>query len=342
MSTINRSGKVTFRDASLSVWEEPSGPVRPDWEAKFKKEVFLRIVQQLNRLGWTCIVPPDMIAQYSVTFARMHRYCRKGDLQADLSISGRCIELKMWQDVANATHRSGGKYEFDKEPKMPYLLRLEMERTRRRIRDYLCAVFSDYSFAPPKPKMGMSGVTAMEYAAHSRRTTGHYVAELDRARICNPGYDTSADGHPLENGVKVYAEDYRGRIITGTAFYSLNGSWQVVTGRYDVAYVWHTQIWVNSPGNLRVRRNAGIRRKRLEGELSKAVVAMNFERASVLRDILFPKGEPVFMVFHNEHEAYHGPAFSGYTKDAAQAGKFTAAEVAGWNKAPNRVVPLSQ
>lgn len=340
MSTINRSGKVSFHDASLHVWEEPGGQVQPQWEAQFKKDVFLRVVQQLNRLGWTCTVPQDMLTQYSLAFARMHRYCRKGDLQAELGVGGRHIELKMWQDVANVTHRSGGKYEFDKEQKMPYLLRLEMERTRRRIRDYLCGVFSDYSFTPPKPTMGLSGVTAMEYAAHSRRTSGHYVAELDRARICNGGYDKSADGHQLENGVQVYAQDRRGRIITGIAFYDLNGNWQVVTGRYGMNCVWYKQVWISSPGNLRVKRNADIRRKRLEGELSKAVVAMNFERAATLRDILFPKGDPLFMVFHQEHDAYHGPAFSGYTKDASQAGKFTAAEIAGWNRAPNRVVPV--
>ena len=35
---------------------------------------------------------------------------------------------------------------------MPYLLRLEMERTRRRIRDYLCAVFSGYRFDPKDPE----------------------------------------------------------------------------------------------------------------------------------------------------------------------------------------------
>lgn len=340
MSTINRSGQVSFHDASLHVWEEPGGQVRPEWEAKFKKEVFLRIVQQLNRLGWVCTVPQDMVTQYSLSFAQRHRYCRKGDLQGELSVSGRCIEFKMWQGVANITHPSGGKYEFDKEQKMPYLLRLEMDRTRRRVRDYLCAVFSGYTFSPAKPVIGVAGVTASEYAAYRRRTSGHYVAELDRARICSTGYATSADGHPLENGVRVYAQNRRGQMITGTAFYSLNGNWDVVTGRYSLECIWHKQIWVKNPGNLRVKRNAHIRRKRLEGELSKAVLAMNFERAATLRDILFPKDAQLYMVFHEDHDAYHGPSFSSYTKDSTLAGKFTAAEVAGWNKAPNRVVAL--
>lgn len=349
MVAPNRSGKVCFHDASLSVWEEGISQARKAggldaanaWEHTFKREVFARIVQQLNRLGWTCVIPPDKLEHYKC-IANNFRYCVKGDLKADLHISGRCIEFKMFQSVNCPTRPDyEGRYEHDKEGAMPYQLRLEMERTRRRIRDYLCNVFDGYRFEPQAPKMGIRGVTAMEYAQHCRRTSGHYVADLDRARISNTGQDKSADGHPLENGTRVYAMTRRGRIITGIAFYDLNGNWQIVTGRHDMAIIFHKQIWVDSPGNVRMKRDTGIRRKRLEGLLGAAIKAMNFERAAVLRDLLFPKGAPLYMVYHEEHGVYHNPGFCGYTKDASQAGKFTADEVTGWNRPPNRVVPLA-
>jgi hypothetical protein len=338
MAQIQRSGKVRFGDASLHVWEDPDGPVRSAWENQFKKDVFLRIVQQLNRLGWTCYVPEEMIERYSAKFARNHRYCTKGDLQADLEITGRCIKFEMFQNV-NAPDRPdyGGRYQRNKEFHMPYLMRLEMERTRRRIRDYLCNVFSGYEFEPRSPKMGINGVTAMEYAAHDRRTSGHYVAELDRARICNPGYEQSADGHQLENGMRVYAMNRHGRMITGIAFYSLNGNWQIVSGRYGLECIWHKQIWVNNPGNLRDRRDISIRRKRLEDEMAKAIKAMNFKRAETLRDILFPKGSELFVVWHKDHKLYHRPGFCGYTSNVIEAGKFTADEIKGYANDQNEV-----
>ncbi|PKV48012.1 hypothetical protein CLU92_5489 [Janthinobacterium sp. 61] len=68
---------------------------------------------------------------------------------------------------------------------MPYLVRIEMERSRRRIRDYLLNVMTGYEFEQPKPVLGFMRATALEYAAHCRRTTGHYVAALDRANISN-------------------------------------------------------------------------------------------------------------------------------------------------------------
>jgi hypothetical protein len=346
MPTINRSGKVSFHDASLHVWEEPGGQVRPEWEARFKKEVFLRIVQQLNRLGWACSVPQDMITQYSRAFAQMHRYCRKGDLQAELSVSGRHIELKMWQDVANITHRSGGKYEFDKEQKMPYLLRLEMERTRRRIRDYLCGVFDGYEFDAGKRdgrsnKRGFMHRTALEWLQGCYATSGHFKGDLASYQI-SPYNSESADKTPLQHGQRVWFYDRKGRLNVGTAHYNINNMWWVVTGRYDVTNEASFHLHTSCPGNVRVKRNADIRRKRLEGELSKAVLAMNYERAATLRDLLFPKDAQLFMVFHEDHDAYHGPSFRSYTKDTTLAGKFTAAEVAGWNQAPNRVVALPQ
>lgn len=348
MNTINRTGIVNFHDAELKVWEEDiprEYDAREIWERVFKRQVFLRIIQQLNRLGWTCVVPDEMVKQYSRSFAESHRYCRKGELQADLSVTGRCIEFKMFQNI-NAPDRPdhGGHYQYDKELHMPYLMRLEMERTRHRIRNYLCGVFEGYEFKNDDHNVkigpGTGQVTALKAAAIRRRTSGHYVPELDRARICNPGYDQSADSQQLENGMRVYAQDRSGRIISGTAFYSLNGNWQIVSGRYGLIYAWHNQIWVNTPGDLRTKRNGDIRRKRLEGELSNAIKAMDFERAAIVRDILFPKHIPLFVVRHKEHAAYHRPNFCGYTNDMSEAGKFMASELIGCSSDLNEIIPL--
>lgn len=359
IGTIDRKGSINFSDASLSIWEDGISLARANggakgvtaWERQFKREVFARIIQTLNRLGWTCTMPA--ISEHDIKHygkkvsrwsAESKRFCVKGDLKADLDISGRCIELKMFQSVNCPTRPDHeGRYESNKEDCMPYLLRLEMERTRRRIRTYLLNVMRGYVFEPPRPVLGLRGVTALEYAAAQRRSTGHYVAALDRAQISNANRDNiSADGQPLENGMQVFAKDYDGRIISGTAFYSLNGNWQVVTGRYAMTHVWHTAIWLACPGNPRVKRNASQRRKRLEKEMATAIEAMNFERALVLRNILFPNKPSLYAVRNNEHNLYHRTGFQGYTGELTQAGKFTADEVRGWDRAPNQVIQLAQ
>lgn len=353
---IDRAGTITFGDASLNIYEEGISAARAaggyqaeqHWCREFKRDVFARIVQTLNRLGWSCTMPAisehdvkhygGKVARWS---AESKRLCQKGDLFADLSVSGRCIELDFFQNV-NAPDRpdNGGRYQRDKEKHMPYVMWLEMERARRRIRGYLLNVLSGYTFKPSAPKLGAAGVTALEYAAYRRRTSGHYVAELDRARIGNSNQGFSADGQPLENGSKVFAIGRTGRVVSGTAFYDLNGNWMVVTGRYDVEWIWHTEIYVSCPGDPRVKRNARQRRQRLESELAAAIKAMDFERAAVLRDILFPGKPTLFAIYNTQHNLYHRAGNRGYTSDLSEAGKFTEQEARGWNCAPNEVIAL--
>ncbi len=108
MAQIDRAGTVHFHDASIHVWEESNGPAFGEWERQFKKDVFIRMAQQLRRLGWRTEVPADMVKTYSRSFAENHRYCQKGDLQGFLDLSGRHIEFEMWQDVANGENPNGG------------------------------------------------------------------------------------------------------------------------------------------------------------------------------------------------------------------------------------------
>lgn len=331
---IARDGVIHFGDGSISVWEEGLHPgmsytERDAWELRFKREVFARFIQTLNRIGWTCVVPQDYVKQYGARFARDRRECHKGDLKGWLEISGRVVRFETWQGVNTPTRPDhGGRYESDLEGCMPYLLRLEMERTRRRIRDYLLGVFTGYTFAPPRePKMGLMGMTALEKARHNRMTTGHYRPELDRAEISMDSSAIAADGGTIEHGARVWALDHKGRIITGTAFYSLNNQWQIVTGKYGLTYCHTGGIFTQQPEALRVKRNARERRSRLERELAKAVKAMNFERAALLRNILFPRDAKLYVIRHHEGECWWAPNSCGYRSDQADAGRYTEEEV---------------
>lgn len=329
---IERTGTVCFNDASLNVWESPSGMVMGTWENEFKKTVFLRIVQQLNRMGWTCTIPEEKVKRYGLSFARSHRYCRHGEVEAELSVSGCHIELKMYQNVQNVDNRNGGQYCFDKEGRMSYQQRLRMEYTRRKLRDYLCNVFSGYSFEAernPKVGPGRGRVTAMEWMQKAIRATGHYREELGHASIGMKCNETARDGGTIKHGETIWYHDRKTqRVFKGTAFYDLNSSWFVVSGRYGHSIVQASDIFTSEPIHLRRLVDAAKRRKRIEGLMQSAISSMDFERAAKLRDILFPKHEPLFMIWTDRHDgAYFGPNYSGYTKDTNQAGKYTRAEL---------------
>lgn len=334
---INREGSVSFGDASLSVWEEgipsPSAGFkeRDAWELAFKRQVFARIVQTLRRVGWT-VGPWDRAEQYKA-IADKHRTCSKGGLQGELSVSGRSIEFKMWQDVTPSENPNGGQYDFDKEDRMPYVLRLEMERTRRRIRDYLCNVFTGYKFDSKHRSIYRKPMqfTAMELIAQSYAESWHFKGEMAAYLKKNgytelPSYNcTSRDGQRIEHGARVWFKDWNGRIGEGIAYYNINSMWWIVTGRYDRRNISTGDIWVTCPENPRVKRNERQRRKRLEGLLAEATKAMDFDRAKLLKSILWPAPEPLFHIIKNG--AYFRPNYCGYTDSQLDAGKYTQAEL---------------
>lgn len=356
---IEREGRVSFGDAKIMIMEEGLRNTREldgvrganEWERQFKKQVFLRIVQQLNRLGWTCIVPPDYIKQYSLSFAQRSRECSKGDLKGFLDVSGRCIEFQMWQGV-NAPTRpdNGGRYEFNKEAVAPYLLRLEMQRTRNRIRDYLCNVFTGYEFRQPK----MSSANPDPLAYFNQTWDGEYEIErgihrFDRGEDGWPSdkeincWDrTDANGQRLNHGDVRWSRDSKGRLLQGKVYGGINGMWLFVYGSGQQAFTHRhsKELFTFVQGVTPRKENERLRRSRLESELASAVGAMDFERAATLRDLIFPKKAELFVVWHNGHNLYHRSGFSGYTANINEAGKFTAEEVNGWNDKTNKVRPL--
>ena len=351
MAQINREGTVSFGEASLSIWEEPGRQVMigGGWGRTFKRQVFARIIQQLNRLGWT--VGPWKDAANYAAIANNHRSCSKGDLRGELEICGRTIKFEMFQPVNCPTRPDHeGRYESDKEGVMPYLLRLEMERTRRRLRDYLCGVFSGYRFDPKHYSIYHKPLekTAMERVQDRYAESSHFKGEWDawiskkgsmNGWFCNNR--ESADGAQFQHGQRVWFHDWNGRTCTGIAYYNINNMWWVVTGKYDLRNMACFELYTTCPENPRIKRNGQRRRQRLEKELAKAVKAMDFKRAEVLKNILFPQSAELFLLWHRDHKSYHRPQWQGYTTDPANAGRFTREELRGWEPL-NDIIPVKE
>lgn len=306
---IERSGIVSFHDASVSVWEDghdrnATRAEREAWDLSFKRQVFARIVQQLNRLGWTCAMPPrdlHAVKHYGGDVERWSRQrkrlCAKGHMKGELSLSGRHIEFKMWQDFTKPDNPNGGQYDFNKEARMPYALRLEMERTRRRIREYLCNVFTGYSFKPPKidspnpdPLSWFNDSWDSEY--ERARGTHRFERGPDgwpTAKAIGIVNCTDGDGALIHNGDMRWARDDKGRMFRGRVYDGINGTWVLVhgPGKRDTLRVCHKALFSLKPGDSpRKVINPLLRSKRLEAELKKAIEAKDFLRAHTLNTII--------------------------------------------------------
>jgi hypothetical protein len=331
-----RDGKIALHDSSIGIWEENVD------EASFKTAVFDPIIRHLRATGWTVGQDPKILKHYRCLRSG-HRYARKGALEASLEMSGRHIQFKMFQNVANVSNRHGGKYDFDKLQRMPYLLRMQCLATMRD----MVAMLRDahgYEIDVPSPcvsELGPTGVTAMEYLDDSYARCCHTDKELGRPHYTDYNRK-SADGRLLEHGQTVWVTDRRGRWLRGTAYYNLNNMWWVVLDRYQVRNVSSCEIHTAPPADPRARVMTRDRRARLEDELSRAVRSMDFGRAQTLRKVLFGD-QPLFRIWSGKSEAWYRPLASGYSLDAASAGLYTRSEAEAYVRGIDylKIVPVA-
>lgn len=325
-----RKGHLSLNDTSLIVFEEPDNGGRSglpkDYESEFRKTVFKRIIQQLNRLGYNMRQDEEHDKQYAC-LSRYHRIGNKDELQCILKQTGRCIELEFYQDVYNIDRKDGqGRYCFNKFERMPYLMQLEFRRTINRLTKYLQNVFG-YQLKTKtgkSAKCGPGALTAYEWIKQDWESCSHYSPEVGHRAISGDYNRKTADGQLLQHGQRCYTTDRKGRVITGTAYHNINNMWWVVSGKYGWDNKACFEIYAVAPENIRQKRNERLRRGRLESVLASAVKRMDYLKAHEIKRILFGD-DPLFYI--KKEGLYYRPNNSGYTDDKVDAGKYRASEL---------------
>ena len=325
MGESDKTIKTSISNGTLNIRLENCNEV-------FLKEILLSICSKLRKLDWAIRVPygekdtqPKDGKAFNKKWTEGFRCGIHSGLEFEAWICGCSLEFTFWENVIDHTSENshGGRYIFDKESKMPYLLRIRTHLVRKQIIDHIKNHYEVIEGNNSMPFPTNHLITAYDRVQKRIKSSCHYVPELGHASITN-SYSKSADGISIEHGMPVYALDYYGRFIKGVAYYDLNMNWNVITGKYDYLCISNGSIYVNKPENLRVKQNGRIRRRALENEMSKAIKRMDFDKAKAIKGQLFGD-EPLYHVLKGD--LYYGPNGSGYTKDTIDAGKYTESEV---------------
>ncbi|WP_018516446.1 hypothetical protein [Rhizobium leguminosarum] len=303
---------VRIHDSSIGIWQDNAQ------DATFRSEIYAVLIRRMRACGWSIRRDPVTHRHYRC-LSPDRRAGARGTLRCTIGLTGRVVDVEFWSVTAPQSNRNGRQYDFDKMKRMRHLDRLRVELEFRRIGAWLETVASvkisrsDDQALPPMKRIEKS------YAE-----SWHKDKDLGRP-VCRYDYNgTSKDGARLEHGQTVWFPDHKGRIIRGTAFYNINNMWWVVAGGKLFNESCHT-LFATQPDRLRIKRNEGARRSRMERELSIAVERMDFQRAQVLKHIIFG-GEQTFMIWSRGNGAYYRSQYAGYTTDRIAAGKYTRAE----------------
>lgn len=313
--------KINQHDTHVGIWQDNAN------DPTFYNEIYRGLLRLLQRLGWRVTADPQTLKRFR-SISKNYRLASRGTLGAHIQCSGRVVQIDFWSELAAQDNPNGRRYDFDKWKRAPYLDRVRIDLETRRILAWLDdrATLTFETRRDVQCGFGFDQVPARAFIDHRIRSTGHFVPELGRARFCNaPREQTSGDGLILEHGAVVWFRDRSGRILRGRGFYVLGQQWLIQVGRWGVYNASHWDIFVQPPADLRSKQNKGQQRKRLEQELSRAIIRDEFRRAEKLKSILFG-GQPIYRIYSKKNGSYYGQSFCGYATDRTSAGRYTREE----------------
>ena len=238
----------------------------------------------LNRRGYRLAEDPNINKNYK-SLNPTHRLGIRDGLEVAVTVSGRHVEVLFFQNLHNVENRSGGRYDFDKLQRMPYLMRLRVEMEFRKLTDVLSSNFAVTVRAQPAGRPMPTGLTSQEVIEQRSRASCHYRAELGRADWNGDYNRRTADGQLLDQGTSVYFTDLKGRWQQGAAFYNLNNMWWVACGKYGLMNKSSFELHVAKPELLRRKDNRKYSLKRIEALIGKAVERQDYLAAHQLKTV---------------------------------------------------------
>lgn len=306
--------EVRIHDSSISIWQDNAR------DESFRTEVYAELIRQMRGRGWSIRRDPNIYKNYRCLNAD-HRRGARGTLGCQIEIAGRVVKVEFWSTTAAQDNRHGRRFDFNKKKRMSHIDGLRVDLEFMRITRWLQTLQAE----PIKvSRSGDDHLSPLHRIARRYAESWHTDKKLGRPVCGYASYKKSADGAELKHGQTVWFAHWDGRIHRGAAFYNINNMWWVIAGgelRNQACF----HLYTKPPADIRTKRNEKQRRRRLERELETAVARMDFERACVLKRILFGT-EQAYLIWACDKQLYYRSQYSGYATDRISAGKYTRAE----------------
>lgn len=267
------SREINLHDTHIGLWTDdffgPKNPRTGQYSlgpGPFGWEMFNRICDELARLGFA-VRRDEYFEDHYKILAKYHRRGTWKGLEAGIEVHGRRLQLEFWQDVVTEKP-NGGRYDFSKRSRMPYLIGKRFELARQRI----IALVERHGFvinehSKPKPEWHEDPLGA--YNARigwhdSPRGPDGWPAKL------NDYNSTDADGVVMRPGDLRYMRDYQGYLWQVRVYPCLNNMWKATTSG-QTFHVANFNLFTCDP--LAVPRKLHQDRERRLRELERQAVA---------------------------------------------------------------------
>lgn len=179
---------------------------------------------------------------------------RHGDLELYAHRYPAGFEIMFFQNIV-IENRNGGRYDFDKFQKMPYMIRLRFIKYRDKIIALLKSVEDLEDDTKQSPRLAEEWIKA-RYAEewhHEQTDTNFLLSDLD-GQTQEPYNGRDREGLTLHNGDIKYFRAWNGRLYRGRVYHNINNMWWVIVDRFTVKNVASFELFDLKPEDNRRRQ----------------------------------------------------------------------------------------
>ena len=210
---------------------------------------FYQLINMLGVEGFAVQKDPDV----DKIIRNDHWIGKRGDLEFWAKKYPNGFEIGFFQNVVHE-NPNGGRYDFDKFQKMPYLIRLRYQKYMNqliRLLKYLVDV-QDKTSRTPKLAEEWIKCRYAESCHSEQKDTNFDLHSLDGQT--QPDYNgLDRDKKRLRNGEIKYFRNYNGYLFRGRIYHNLNNMWWVIVDKYTVRNIASFELFDLAPEDKRGR-----------------------------------------------------------------------------------------
>lgn len=237
--------KILFRNNTEKDFKD-------DWSIhKFRHYgYFYQILNMLAADGFDVQNDPEVaeIIRKNYYIGKFH------DLEFEAEKYPNGFEIGFFQNVVYE-NPNGGRHDFDKLSKMPYMIRLQYTKFKNKILRLLKSLVPDImDDSSLSPKLAEEWIKCryVESCHHEQKNTDFDLRSLD-GQTQEPYNGLDRDRKTIRNGEIKYFRGRDGYLYRGRVYHDLNNMWWVITDKYTARKAAAFELFDLAPGDKRGR-----------------------------------------------------------------------------------------
>ncbi|CAH1690992.1 conserved hypothetical protein [Hyphomicrobiales bacterium] len=269
-------------------------PHRDDGE-KRHRELAHRMIDLMRANGFCIELDPEVLRRHRC-ISKNYFTGRRGDLKVRIEICSMSVIAEFWQDLV-VINRNGGRYDFNKLARMPYLVRKAFECISRKI----LASWEREGMELINPPAS-ANPSALAYFNATWNSTHDVRAGRNRFERREDGWPSDreidcwdrndADGNRLEHSAVRYFRTRNGCLARAVVAGGINSRWLAVygPGERDFTHLSHYELFSFRPDLPRRDKGAYRRECGLRRQLKRCLEAGEVARAESISRLLRTEG----------------------------------------------------